>query len=308
MMAEVLGLDAGGTKTLALRVGPDGRVLELRSGPGLDPVAGDGPERLRACLAPFGQPRAATLGLPYHGEVAAVSRWQAEVAVEVLGTGARVMNDVAAAHTGAFAGAEGVLILAGTGSMAWARGPKGEHRVGGFGDLFGDEGSAFWIGRRALAAASRQIDGRARATGFADTLCAKIGAAPDTLIDWTYAAADRRAHVASVARAVSALAGQGDATADEVLDAAAAELALAARAAAAAAGWAAPLVWACAGGVFADTRVLAGVTGRLGLAPCPRKLPPVGGAALDAARRAGWAVDEAWIAALAADLAARGVT
>ncbi|WP_342028456.1 BadF/BadG/BcrA/BcrD ATPase family protein, partial [Rhizobium ecuadorense] len=60
----------------------------------------------------------------------------------------RVLNDVDAAHLGAFAAKPGILILSGTGSMAWARNSKGQSaRTGGWGDLIGDEGSSHWIGQ-----------------------------------------------------------------------------------------------------------------------------------------------------------------
>ncbi len=108
-----------------------------------------------AALVDVGPVDAAVLGLPYFSEVPAISARQSAVAVAALGAGACVMNDVAVAFEGALGGDEGVLVLAGTGSMGWARGPAGVVRVGGWGDVFGDEGSAFWIGREALALVSR---------------------------------------------------------------------------------------------------------------------------------------------------------
>ncbi|MGO7741112.1 N-acetylglucosamine kinase, partial [Rhizobium johnstonii] len=51
----------------------------------------------------------------------------------------RVLNDVDGAHLGAFAGEPGILILSGTGSMAWVRNSKCQSaRTGGWGDLIGD--------------------------------------------------------------------------------------------------------------------------------------------------------------------------
>ena len=69
------------------------------------------------------------------------------------------MNDVEAAFVGAFAGRPGVLLLAGTGSMAWGSDGTRQVRTGGWGEGFGDEGSAYWIGRRALGLASQALDG-----------------------------------------------------------------------------------------------------------------------------------------------------
>ncbi len=253
MMDFVLGMDAGGTKTLLATVDRDASVLRLTRHPGLDPTTGaGGPDALRALLRDAGAPVAATLGLPFHGEIVEATGWQRTIVAEAFGATARAVNDVAVAHRGAFAGGEGVLVLAGTGSMAWAVGPRGETRAGGYGDIFGDEGSAYWIGREALAAASRQIDGRAEDSGFAGALCAAIGIAPGDLIDWTYARAAPRAAVAGLARAVAALQAAGDATATAILTRAAQELAVVARAAATRAGLDGPLRWSMAGGVFAS--------------------------------------------------------
>jgi glucosamine kinase len=64
-----------------------------------------------------------------------------------------VMSDAEAAHLGALGGGGGILLLAGTGSMALGRDARGRWaRAGGWGPLLGDEGSAFWIGREWLRA------------------------------------------------------------------------------------------------------------------------------------------------------------
>lgn len=301
-MSLVLGIDAGGTKTLAASVDRSGALIALVSGTGLDPTREGDP---RGALTGFidriadvHRIEAATLGLPYHGEIAGISVMQTEVARGRFGGAARVGNDVEIAHIGAFAGGEGVLCLAGTGSMAWARGPNGTARAGGFGDLIGDEGSAFWIGRRALALLACEADGRRPGSAFGSELASALGIDAAGLIDWTYGHADRRAAVAGVARHVSALAQAGDGDASGILRAAAAELALAVRAASRAAGLSDAARWACAGGVFADGIVRGTVSEALRAGPVESVLPPVGGAVLDAALRAGWQVDEGWIARL----------
>ena len=65
----------------------------------------------------------------------------------------QVISDVEAAWLGALDGRAGVLLLAGTGSIALGRNARGRWaRAGGLGPLFGDEGSAFWLGRQWLRA------------------------------------------------------------------------------------------------------------------------------------------------------------
>jgi len=70
-----------------------------------------------------------------------------------------VLSDAQIAHLGALGGASGVLILAGTGSIAIARDTRGRWaRAGGFGPLLGDEGSGFWLGRAWIRATTEGED------------------------------------------------------------------------------------------------------------------------------------------------------
>ena len=82
----------------------------------------------------------------------AAQRRRARESLKGLARAVRVLPDLELAHAAAFAGGSGVLVLAGTGSVALAQGRDGKlRRAGGWGPLLGDEGSAFWIGKRALA-------------------------------------------------------------------------------------------------------------------------------------------------------------
>ena len=72
-----------------------------------------------------------------------------------------ITGDMVIAHAGALAGRPGVLALAGTGSCILGIGPGGERvKVGGWGPVYGDEGSAYRIGQTALRIAARAYDGR----------------------------------------------------------------------------------------------------------------------------------------------------
>lgn len=296
-MDRVLGIDGGGTKTDVALVDRSGRVLRRMRTEGLDPTGEtDWEAVLDGIAADLGPVATVVLGLPYHGEIAEISQKQAQAAARVFGAGARVLNDVEVAFDGALAGAEGVLILAGTGSMAWARGPLGTHRVGGWGDLFGDEGSAFWIGREALGRASQALDGRRVDRGFADALLARIGVVPEGLIAWAYGLQPQRAGIAALAAEVSALAHAGEAEAREIMAEAAGHLACHGLTAARLCGTAAR--WSFAGGVMADPLVLHSLTDRMGLEPTPPVLPPVGGAVLRAALAAGWDTGAAFVTTL----------
>ncbi len=302
-MTAVLGVDSGGTKTIAAVAGRDGRVLGVVRSDSLDPVSVPGwPLRLQALAEAMGEARhslaATVLGLPYHTEIAEVSAEQARVAAAVFPGRTLVDNDVRIAFDGAFAGGAGGLILAGTGSMAWASlgGPGDAHeRSGGWGDLFGDEGSAYWIGREALADTARELDGRLPVTGFSAGLLGGIGVGPDGLLDWCYAQDHRRSAVADLARHVALMAAAGDMLALGILNRAGDELAATLLAAWRKAAGQRPLRWSYAGGVTTNRQVLARIAQRVGCDPQPCRLPPVGGALLRAARLAGWQVDEAWV-------------
>lgn len=311
-MSMVLGVDAGGTKTIAAFVDAAGAVVSMATAAGLDPTrAKDARAELDDFLLDLVPPEAvgplaATVGLPFFGEIAAITAMQHACIADRLGPNGRACNDVEVAHIGAFAGGDGVLVLAGTGSMVWAKGPAGSVRCGGFGDLIGDEGSAFHIGQRALALLSKEIDGRRAASAFGAGLRAALGIGPDGLIDWVYGQSNPRAGIASIARHVSALAGNGDNDAAGILRDAANELAASAKAAAHAAGLGSRSAFSSAGSVFFDPIVTAELSRSLGVEPVAARLPPVGGAVLDAARRAGWAVDAAWISKLAGELKQKG--
>ncbi len=127
-----------------------------------------------------------------------------------------------------------------------------------------------------------------------------MGVAAQDLLSWTYGQ-DTRAGVASVAAMVSRLADAGVIEAVGVMTEAAAHLALTGRTAGRLAGLDAPLRWSFAGGVMQDTTLMAGLTVALG-PPMPPVLPPVGGAALAAAKAAGWAIGPEFIATLQTEL------
>ena len=313
-MDHVLGLDGGGTKTLSALADQTGRVVEIVHGPSLDPTAaGDWPDllsrQLTRTLDGFGAPAAAVLGLPFHDEIRHFTAMQEEVAAGLLpNSRVAVENDVRIAFDGAFASGGGILLLAGTGSMAWAslNGPEDRHyRIGGCGDVFGDEGSAFWIGRESLTIASQALDGRLpEAKPFAQALLRRLSIPAEGLIDWVYSIDNPRTAIADIARLTAAIAESGCATAKAIIDRACDHLAR--HVAAAEQCLAYPdgrrADWSYAGGVFGNAAILDGVRRRIGTMPVDPVLPPIGGALLHAARLAGWPVDAGFIGRLKVSL------
>src|SRR5438105_659794 len=85
-----------------------------------------------------------------------------------------VDNDARIALTGAIGFGGGVVVIAGTGSVAFGRNEAGtEARAGGWGPTIGDEGSGFGIARNGLSAIVRSYDGRGPATKLTDLLRAE---------------------------------------------------------------------------------------------------------------------------------------
>jgi N-acetylglucosamine kinase-like BadF-type ATPase len=161
----IAGVDAGGTWIRLVAVSDAGRVRALA----VPASAGPLPEVLRALWRRIGLSAArvdalvvASRGIWTPGERRAAARRLAGLARRV-----RVISDVEAAHAGALGGAPGVLLLAGTGSIALARDARGRWaRAGGLGPLLGDAGSAFAIGRDWLVAeAAGGMAARALALG-----------------------------------------------------------------------------------------------------------------------------------------------
>jgi len=140
-----------------------------------------------------------------------------------------VRTDAEIAHFAAFGQGAGILLIAGTGSVAFGRGgdamdPTPLSRCGGWGPGIGDEGSGFWIGKRALAMVAAALDGRKHPrTALVAVILGELGLSRgEQLIPW--AASATPAALASLARAVLTLAAEGDPASMEICSAAADEL------------------------------------------------------------------------------------
>jgi N-acetylglucosamine kinase-like BadF-type ATPase len=308
----IVGIDGGGSKTLVASADRSGRVLRLERGRGTSPLESPAwREALAEQAWPFsGAPGLAGVAaaLPAFGEVETASAAQQQAIGALFAAPRRLLNDVDAAHLGAFAGGPGILILAGTGSMAWARDLGGaSYRTGGWGEVIGDEGSGYWIGNRVLGAVGKAIDGRAEATGLVAGVFAALGLASgdrmDQLLGWASRLDEPRKQIAALAPIALALAETGDPAANAIVDAAAAELALHIRTLERQLG-APALAWSFAGGLFASPALRRAVTAQVGRPPALPRLPPVGGALLAAAQHLGWQTDDAWLETLASSLEA----
>ena len=171
-MRTYLGVDGGGSKTAFLLIDESGKVLAAHTeGPAY--YLEIGREELRVML---GRGIRATLelggiaasildfaffGLPAYGEDSRLLPVLDAIASPVLRAERyRCGNDMVCGWAGALACEDGINVVCGTGSIAYGEYCGRAARAGGWGELFGDEGSAYWIAREGLALFSRMSDGR----------------------------------------------------------------------------------------------------------------------------------------------------
>jgi len=235
---HVLGIDAGGTKTVCLLADGHGRIVaEARgSGANLQSVGELEVEKvlhgvMESAVANVDDaPVAICLG------IAGVDRPSDSETIRSvmhrIGYKARtlVVNDALVALEAGAADQPGVVIVAGTGSIAYGRTRSAQAaRAGGWGYLIGDEGGGFWVGRSALASVVRQFDGRGPATQLTDLVLRHMGlASPTELIHEIYYRDLHRRAIAGLAALVHQAANEGDAVAAQILTRAGTELATAA--------------------------------------------------------------------------------
>ncbi len=138
-----------------------------------------------------------------------------------------INGDMVIAHAGALAGESGILALAGTGSSILGIGTDGERvKVGGWGPVYGDEGSAYFIGQAALRAAARDFDGRGNKTILTKAMLEQLGLNSfSETPDLVYTRSLPPREIASLSRLVNDVAEDGDGIALEILTQAGRDLA-----------------------------------------------------------------------------------
>jgi N-acetylglucosamine kinase-like BadF-type ATPase len=170
-----------------------------------------------------------------------------------------VTHDAMIALAGATSGEPGVIVIAGTGSMAFGQNVRGETaRAGGWGYIFGDEGSGFDIAKQAVRAVLREHEGWGARTALTPALLeASSSRDANEMLHLFYGDSWARSRVADLARTVDRVAEEGDPIAVRVVQQAAQELALLAasvRRQLWSAGESAIISWA--GGAFQSTLLL----------------------------------------------------
>jgi N-acetylglucosamine kinase-like BadF-type ATPase len=232
-MARILiGADVGGTKT-AVAVSEDDKILGRADGPGAAVRPGRAlvaattiTEVVRRALAAAGRLNGDVLVVGAAGAGREPEREELRKALrgENLATSVVVTTDIEIALAAAFSDGPGIVVSAGTGSVAVGRDRAGkQHRIGGYGWQMGDEGSGYAIGRAALGAVSRAVDARSPKTALSDRILKVTRSSDfDALVRW--AAGASPAEVAALAPHVLAVAAEGDQLAQGIADYAAREL------------------------------------------------------------------------------------
>jgi N-acetylglucosamine kinase-like BadF-type ATPase len=196
-----------------------------------------------------------------------------------------ITDDATIALSGALAGQPGIVIVAGTGSIAFGRNAQGRTaRAGGWGYLFGDEGGGFWIVREALRAALRWEEGWGSPTALRALLLDTTGTRNiNDLMHRCYTPEFPRPRIAGLSLMMNYAAENGDPMARKILSEAARELALLARAVR---GQLfdpqEPVRCAYAGGVFHSRTLRTSFREALGGDPALVATPPVHGPAAGA--------------------------
>ncbi len=308
-MTYFLGVDGGATSTACAVCDDNGRILGVgHGGPSNHILAPGGEARARSAVETALGTAEAAAGLPHvefvcaHFGMTGINRdtEPARVLARVVASllTARIIqidNDASSALAGALACRPGVIIIAGTGSVAFGRDPSDrEARAGGWGYLFGDEGSGFAIGLSGVRAALRARDGVGPPTVLEARIHQQSGRRLGEIPLLYYEGRIQRSEIAALAPAVTDAAAFGDPVALSLVVEAARGLAATAAAVITQLVWpegAAPL--APVGGVFKAGRVIldplkAALAARVPNAVLvPARFTPAVGALLLALRAAG---------------------
>jgi N-acetylglucosamine kinase-like BadF-type ATPase len=235
---HVLGIDAGGTKTVALLADADGHIVgEGRAGAAN--LQTEGELEVEKILHTAIEDATDGRSLP----IAAVCLGMAGVDRENDGLIIRdvmrrlgfrlntlIVNDALIALVAGAGASPGLVVISGTGSIAYGVSHRGvAARAGGWGPTLGDEGSGYWIGRRALAAVMRDADGRGPHTDLTPLVLRHFSLPkPDALVAEIYHQPQGRRAIAALAAVVDRARADGDPVAIDIMTSAANELALAA--------------------------------------------------------------------------------
>ncbi len=129
-----------------------------------------------------------------------------------------VVNDSDVALSAGTKGKPGIIVIAGTGSIVYGVNGDKTGRVGGWGHLIGDEGSAYSIAEAGIRKAIQHIDGYGKKTVLADALVKAIGGTSvEDFIEFIYVREFNKDRIANLSQVVDKAANEGDSVSKEIL-------------------------------------------------------------------------------------------
>jgi len=235
MEKYLLAVDGGGTKTVAVLSNLKGEIVKSSSSGPVN-ILENGEklfrenilksagklikDKVEICFSCF--------GLPAVGEFENSETVLSNIIEDTIGVKpSLVVNDVVIGWAGGSLGKDSIHLVAGTGTIAYAKNGDKELRVSGWGSLIGDEGSAYYIGLEGLREVTKQLDGRSNKTFLTELIMDGIKASkPHQLIEWVYSLDEkvRRTEIAKLAVLVYKAAKQNDNKAMNILKKASCEL------------------------------------------------------------------------------------
>ncbi|WP_432663275.1 BadF/BadG/BcrA/BcrD ATPase family protein [Wukongibacter baidiensis] len=233
-----LGVDGGGTKTAFMLINEEGRILgyTVKGTCHYKQVGIDGFSRILKEGIEEGCNKAGIniddisfsfLGLPGYGEIVEDARnMEKEVKTALMSDRFRCGNDVEAGWAGSLACRPGINIVAGTGAIGVGINRNGKiARASGWGHICGDEGSAYWLGKKAIEIFGKESDGRLEKTPIYEIMRRELNIERD--FDLISIVLDKykvdRGKIAGLAEFVFKAAQEGDKYAIEVFEEAAYE-------------------------------------------------------------------------------------
>lgn len=231
-------VDAGGTKTKFVLYSEEGNILDQEILPschfmrvgyeGMTEILEEGFKILKERNAEKDQDFMLSMGLAGYGREEII-RENIEIAIRGAFKNELYVlkNDIETAIEGAFLGEDGIMLIAGTGSIAFSRYQGQMKRSGGWGYLFGDEGSAYWLAKRMLEVFSKEEDGRLTKTQMYDLVMERLSLlhGHDLITYVRETLGDRREDIAKLAKILYEAAEMGDPEALKIYDEGAKELA-----------------------------------------------------------------------------------
>lgn len=225
----VIGIDGGGTGSKGITADVKGNILSHFRG-GATNYNGGKKEEIDANVmevleeASYGRKKsdckAICIGSAGISNEDAVSALQDAVKKAGFKCPVTITADSDTAHAGALNNQEGIILIAGTGSICFAKRKDGvTRRVGGYGHLIDDEGSAYDISRRILRAVVRDIDRRGEPTVLTELVFEQLQTDKmEKMISWLYAKERTKKEIAYLAMLLGEAVNRKDVVAGEIVE------------------------------------------------------------------------------------------